>query len=614
VESCARIVLGVAVMRIRPVRTSLVVLAFALAAASAGCNHAGSSSADSCAGEAPAALRACVVEYGAAIQSCYRDGNGPCAASDAGTGGALDQLESAVRASCGDGDYGALSQDALVGRLRNACSSEASSLGWRTYGGPQGAVWPAADAAARACLTEAHQVATQLVDRTLGEFEQCLGTAGCDGVDLPAERARWSELAQDEIESACPDLSALIAVDAPTYVARAAGQAECLAATVHEDTSSLGLRCGPSSAEFSAPRGEWTRIPVDGERWGTLCGDGSDYSFWVRLAPEGEPLDRVVIGLQGGGVCLFEADCTARRASDPGLFTAADDEPLESGIASSDPAESPFASWTKVYLPYCNQDVFAGGGVLEQLGATSVQRYGGVNLRAAIEMVRNVLWRDMDAAGGAGFRPDQLIALFGGFSAGGYGTLYNYHWLLDDLQWPRTAAFPDAGLALDNGSIVGVRGLGPVKIPAWGTRNNLPAYCFAGDCAVGTVIFNAIAPRLRQVPEQQFLILSNQRDQTQQRDAFFDDEAFFINTMRESYCATKDLNGIQWYLTGVSERSVHVVSIRPELWAGEVAGETMRDWFWRAVTEPDTLTDRADEGNFVEVIPGVEPFPCPVGP
>jgi len=291
-----------------------------------------------------------------------------------------------------------------------------------------------------------------------------------------------------------------------------------------------------------------------------------------------------------------------------------DDEPLEIGIASTDPAQSPFADWTHVYLPYCNQDVFAGGGVVEQLGALGVPRYGSVNLRAALEMVRNVLWREMDAAGGAGFRPDELVALFGGWSAGGYGALYNYHWLLDDLQWPRTAAFPDAGMALDNGSILGVRGLGPVKIPAWGTLPNLPPYCFTGDCSVGNVIYQAIAPRLRQVPEQQMLVLSNQKDDTQAGDAFFEEEAHFINTMRREYCGYKDLNGIQFYLTGVSDRSVHVVSLRPDLWQDEVAGETMRDWFWRAVTEPDTLADRAEEGDFVARIPGVEPFPCEVAP
>jgi len=155
------------------------------------------------------------------------------------------------------------------------------------------------------------------------------------------------------------------------------------------------------------------RIDVDGEQWGTMCGDGSGYSFWVKLAPEGKPLDRVLVGLQGGGVCVLEGQCAARLESNPGLFTAADDEPLGAGIASEDPEVSPFYDWTQVYLPYCNQDVFAGGGVIEYPGTLDLPRYGSINLRSAVQMVRDVIWREMDAEGGAGFRPDELIALFG---------------------------------------------------------------------------------------------------------------------------------------------------------------------------------------------------------
>jgi hypothetical protein len=597
----------------RSLRTVALLLSAALGAAA--CSDSSSGDAPpSCAAAAPEALRTCVASVSEAIQGCYAEGNGSCAGDDEAVGAALATLEDAALESCPDGAFGALSGAGVAGRLRNACSSEASAVAWRTYGGPQGAVWPDADAAARSCLTAAHEAASDLVDGSLAAIDACLAEDGCDPGAVTTERQALAIAAVGEVEAACPDLASLVAVDPETYVARAARQVDCLAAAGHPDTSPLELTCGPSSAEFDAPRGEWTQVVVDRGRWGTMCGDGSDYAFWVRLAPEGARLDRVVIGLQGGGVCLFEADCAARRESSPGLFTAMDDAPGETGIASNDPAESPFADWTKVFLPYCNQDVFAGGGVVEQLGAVSVPRYGAVNLRAALEMVRNVLWREMDAAGGAGFRPDELVALFGGWSAGGYGTMYNYHWLLDDLQWPRTAAFPDAGMALDNGSILGVSGLGPVKIPAWGALPNLPPYCFAGDCAVGGVIYTAIAPRLRQVPEQQMLVLSNQKDETQQRDAFFDDEAHFINTMRREYCTHKDLNGIQFYLTGVSDQSVHVVSLRPNLWEGEVAGETMRDWFRRAIEAPDTLEDRAEEGEFVTAVPGVEPFPCEVGP
>lgn len=238
-------------------------------------------------------------------------------------------------------------------------------------------------------------------------------------------------MATATIADACPALAELIAVDAPTYIARAEDQIDCTVATAHESTAPLDPQCGPSNVDAMPPRGEWTQIILDGDKWGTMCGDGTEYAINVKLAPDGSPADRVLIGLEGGGVCLFEEDCRARLSSNPQLFNAQDGLPL-----------------------------------------------------------------------GTGFRPDELISLFGGFSAGGYGALYNYHWMLDDLQWPRTAAYPDAGGALDNGNpLLGVRGVG-------------------------------------------------------------------------------------------------------------VAGERMVDWFWRAVTDPDSITDRAEEGEFTTNIPGSSPFPC----
>ena len=95
-------------------------------------------------------------------------------------------------------------------------------------------------------------------------------------------------------------------------------------------------------------------------------------------------------------------------------------------------------------------------------------------------VARRDLEGDQDGEGDAGFRPDELVALFGGWSAGGYGALYNYHWFLDDLLWPRTAAFPDAGGALDNGELIGVAGLGLLKIPRLGDASEPASVLFRG--------------------------------------------------------------------------------------------------------------------------------------
>jgi Pectinacetylesterase len=568
----------------------------------------------SCQDAAAQAVRTCVADYSAALEGCYASSDEACGDNDASTATALDSLSTSVEGACGDAGIGGLDVDATVGRLRNACASEASSLAWRVYGGPQGAAWQSASDAERGCLTAAHQAAVGFVDASLQANDSCLAGEDCDAASVAVERATLASSAEAEVQEACADLDKLIAVDPAMFTTRAAGQADCLTAATHADTAELPLRCGPSHAQFEAPRGEWTRIEVDGDTWGTLCGDGSPYAFFVRFAPEGEPLDRLVIGLQGGGVCLFEEDCAARFQTSPGLFTAEDDVPPNTGIMADDVDESPFANWTRVFLPYCTQDVFAGGGVEEELGTITVPRYGSVNMRAATQMLRDTLWKMMDEEGGAGFRPDEVVAMFGGWSAGGYGTLYNYHWLIDDLQWPRTSAFPDAGLGLDNGTALGVQGLGLIKVPAWGMRPNLPPYCFSGDCAGGKVLFEALSPRLLQVPEQQILALSNPLDTTQEADAFFEESSTFINTLRSTYCDTKDLPGIQWYLTSTSTESVHVVSLRPEHWSGSVDGEVMRDWMWGAVTDAENVVDRAEEADFVTAVPGVMEFPCSVAP
>jgi hypothetical protein len=549
----------------------------------------------------------------AAWQSCLADDGVPCANDDADIMLALDTLEQNVRASCADGDFAGLSVDGVVGRWRYACRSEADSLAWRAFGGPQGASWARVGQNQRNCLLDLHRAAASFMEDRFASLNACLDdpTCGPDGVD-PGGGLLTIAFAQ--LQPACDTvpLDRIIAIHAPTFLDRTVQQVDCLAAISHE-TPHFPLSCGPSNALAAPQRGAYHRVILDSEVWGTRCGDGSPYAFDIRLAPEGEPLDRVVIGLQGGGVCFFNEDCSSRFRSFPGLFTATDDEPPTTGIMSNDPADSEFANWTKVYLPYCTQDVFIGGGVTEVFDALDLHRFGAVNLRTALRAFRDILWQAMDAEGGDGYRPGELVALFGGWSAGGYGTMYNYHWVLDDLLWQRTAAFPDAGLGFDNAGI-GVRSFGGLLIPVWNALSYLPPYCFRGDCAVGPTVFETSSQRLKQVPEQQYLIFSNQNDETQRRDAFFDSQSFFINTMRQGYCETKDLPGIHWYLTSQSESSQHVVTLVPSFWESDVAGIAMRDWIAGAINDPDNVVDRAEEGDFTTAVPGVQPFPCEVAP
>jgi hypothetical protein len=55
-----------------------------------------------------------------------------------------------------------------------SCRAETASLGSRAFGGPQGAALTEADDAARACLTNAHQDTSALVDTLVTVYHDCL--------------------------------------------------------------------------------------------------------------------------------------------------------------------------------------------------------------------------------------------------------------------------------------------------------------------------------------------------------------------------------------------------------------------------------------------------------
>lgn len=573
-----------------------------------------------CERAAAAALLRCLVSTNNADFSC-RTG-GPCPSQIRGL------LEQEVRAACPDtatiqaAGYGPLiTSDALVERVFDACRAEADSLLSRTLGGPTDAVYDGADAAGQACLRTAHNEASTFLHAAFEAQGTCIAQTRQRGTCDTAALGTMLETLEDEtagrITTACGALEDLIAVDSPTYVARAAAQSRCAVAAAYANTGPLVLDCGPRAGLIEPPRGEYIQVVLDEATYGTRCGDGSPYAFQLRLAPEGEPVENILIGLEGGGVCIFENDCA--RISDD-LFEALTDPAPETGIFSNDPNVNPFANWTKVYLPYCTQDVFAGGGTTSNFSEdVVVHRYGALDVRAALRYVRDVVWRELDRSTEAGYSADRFRVLFGGFSAGAFGTIYNYHYLLDDLQWQHTQAYPDAGLALDNGETLGIGSLGVLLISdspplGWGSRTLLPPYCFATNCGVGPVLLEATAPRLKQVPDQQFLILSNQVDGVQVATTFFPSTASWINAVRTSYCETRELNGVQYYLPAIPE-SVHVISPRPDLYASyAVDGVVMRDWLAGAVSNPDAVTDRVEEGNLVEAYPGVEPFDCPAAP
>ncbi len=574
-----------------------------------------------CEKKAAAALRSCGRAVAHEQEKCVEATGATCAPSDARLVAAYARLATKTLDACPDGGtvgaagYPALlTPAALVDRLHEACESAAATLVARTFGGPQAAVFDGATVDDRTCLEKAYDQGRRMVDYAMKQQSACLLAAHagrtCDPA-VPAAKiaARESKTAL-AIATRCPDLPGLVAIDPTTYAARAAAQAECLVATVHGQTAPLELACGPRASVPVPPLATPTQVVLDGDVWGTRCGDGSPYAFWIRLAPAGQPVNRVVVFMAGGGHCEDGPDCAAQT---PDLFESVGDTMAGTGLMSNTNAANPFKDWTKVFLPYCTQDDHVGGGVTNVFPEITVHRFGALNVRATLRYVRDVLWSAMDASDPDGFRPDRLTVLFSGSSAGGGGATFSYHYVLDDLRWTHATLLPDSAMAMDVGGQLVARAtlaLSPTS-PGWGALPYAASFCHTPICGeLLDTLELAYAPRLKATPEQQILDVSNQVDNIQRNVYGFATTRDFVNTLRGRYCGIASVAGVHSFL-GAQTQWIHGTINDNQVWNNlTVGGTTLRDWVGAAMTSPDAIPEKIGIGTLEADFPGVDPFPC----
>ena len=249
----------------------------------------------------------------------------------------------------------ALSTDALAGQpARNSCARprRRRSRGGRN-GGPQGGGGrrPTRLAAAKR-LAAAQSTATTLVtdspaaiDRLPGADQSCTqaGSARRRGADLRSRACSRSI-------SACsgPRVAGVTAVDAADSIvksARRAGRRSAFpAAASHTDTHGIDLGCRPVGRVRSsdAPR-ESGCASRSIARAGARSAATVRLTVLVRLAPEGAMPRPPAHRPAGWRASALRGGLRARKISQPGLFTAADDELPDPSVASNDPAASPFA-------------------------------------------------------------------------------------------------------------------------------------------------------------------------------------------------------------------------------------------------------------------------------
>lgn len=209
------------------------------------------------------------------------------------------------------------------------------------------------------------------------------------------------------------------------------------------------LRSNPSGFSDGFRPGaysQWQTIQLAPET-GAVCGDGSPYKFFVNRVASTR---NTIIYMEGGGACWDYASCSGldsvRGARNPNGIPDDYMSLLNPGSSLVSPfvtRVSPFDSvktqkWNMVYVPYCTGDLYSGDRVAvytdpQAVNAPLVWHHNGMrNTRAVVSWLKDNLPR-----------PTQMLST--GCSAGGAGSLTNYHPTRRDMAPTRSFLIDDSG-------------------------------------------------------------------------------------------------------------------------------------------------------------------------
>ncbi|WP_298776665.1 pectin acetylesterase-family hydrolase [uncultured Shewanella sp.] len=189
----------------------------------------------------------------------------------------------------------------------------------------------------------------------------------------------------------------------------------------------------------------WQQVNLSKET-GAICGNGSEYKFYIRRVNDNH---NYLFYLEGGGACWDYESCSGQE----GVRGARNPDGIpDNYIFNLNTAlVSPFIfpphyedhpevqNWNLVYVPYCTGDIYAGDRVEvyddpEGINAPLEWHHNGfANMRAINAWLRDNMQQ-----------PARMMVT--GCSAGGTGSLVNYHLLRRDMSPTSTAyLFNDSG-------------------------------------------------------------------------------------------------------------------------------------------------------------------------
>lgn len=242
-----------------------------------------------------------------------------------------------------------------------------------------------------------------------------------------------------------------------------------------------------------AVAGQWTWIDVPG----TKCANDSATGMGVNLGTSAD----LVIFMEGGGACFNAFTCANvahPNGFDSGDLAGAIQQLGGQGVLDRADPGNPLRDATFVFFPYCTGDIFAGSnedgfGGRAQVGYRNVGLYTDM-LVAASDPVRRIV--------------------VSGWSAGGFGALYNY----DRIQKAFEAARPGRPTFLidDSGPPLPDEWLTPCLQTQlrtlWNLDETLPADCAACRGADGGGLVNALPYLADMHPDDRLALVTSTTD------------------------------------------------------------------------------------------------------
>lgn len=213
--------------------------------------------------------------------------------------------------------------------------------------------------------------------------------------------------------------------------------------TTEEPTGTAGSTGSGSSSTTGAPEppaayDEWlvVRLP------GAVCGNNSEYKIFVNYHEGAKDL---LVMLEPGGACWDFDTCSGNADLGAAHPDGVPDDLMQdkvtqflSPLIRRDEANAHTSDWNFVFIPYCTGDVHTGNNVItykDPKGAEPDLEFhhnGHNNVMAATEWM------------GAAF-PDLDRLLVTGCSAGGAGSIINYHFFRQGLSAKRGYMMDDSG-------------------------------------------------------------------------------------------------------------------------------------------------------------------------